>query len=95
MHIDENLTDLAILVFTGPQIDLMAADRGFLRVALAAIRQAGARRRPFDHPFDDAFGQDRRLHRGRGIGDFLQAFQIVVIDQRRRQRLRQFRAITV
>ena len=42
VHVDEDLAEFAIVELAGVQIDLVAADRGFLDVALAAIRQAAA-----------------------------------------------------
>ena len=39
MHVDEDLAELAVVVFAGAQIDLVAADDGLLGVALAAVRQ--------------------------------------------------------
>ena len=62
MHVDEDLGELAVLVFAGAQIDLVAADHGLLRVALAALRQAaalGARDDALDDPLDDALGDQR------------------------------------
>jgi hypothetical protein len=39
VHVDEDLAQLAILELAGVQIDLVAADRGFLDIALAAVGQ--------------------------------------------------------
>ena len=40
VHVDEDLAELAVDVLAGPEIDLVAADRGLLGVALASVRQA-------------------------------------------------------
>ena len=39
MHVDEDLANTAILIFTGPQINLVATNRCLLRVAFAAVWQ--------------------------------------------------------
>ena len=39
VHVDEDLAEPAVVVFAGAQIDLVAADDGLLRVALAAVGQ--------------------------------------------------------
>jgi hypothetical protein len=45
VHVDEDLAQLAVLVFAGAQIDLVAADDGLLGVALAPLGQLFAVRR--------------------------------------------------
>lgn len=65
MHVDEDLAECAIFVLAGAQEQFVAADDGFLRVALAAIRQTTALR---EVAHDDAFGD---LHRHRGGSDRL------------------------
>ena len=42
VHVDEDLAELAVVVFAGVQIDLVAADGGLLDVALAAVGQLAA-----------------------------------------------------
>ena len=63
MHVDKDLGEPAVLVFAGAQIDLVAADRGLLRVALAPVRQTlalGPRTiDALDDPFDDPLGDER------------------------------------
>ena len=79
MHVDKHLAKAAILIFACPQIDLVAADRGFLGIALAAMRQLftlGIADNPLNHTFDHLRGRcrHRRIKRGRSI---LILFQIV------------------
>ncbi len=56
MHVDENFPELAVVVFAGADIDLMAADDGFLGVALTAVGQALTF--ALHDAFDDALGHD-------------------------------------
>ena len=97
MHVDEDFAQAAVLIFAGAQIHLMAANNGFLGIALAPLGQlfaVGADDFLDDHLFDDLFGQHLRLG-GRVAGgqDFFRLF--VILDQGRGQRLRQFRAVAV
>ena len=69
MHVDEDFAQLPVLEFSGVKVDLVAADRCFLDVALATVRQFLALGSALDNPFDDFlddFG-GRRLRRG-GFG---------------------------
>ena len=94
MKISPNLT---VFELTGAQVHLVATDDCLLGIALAAMRQflAMAADDLFDHNLlDHLFGQNDGffLHRT--------AFQhfcrlVVILDQRSRQRLRQFRAVTI
>jgi hypothetical protein len=84
---------------SGAQIDLVAADRGLLRVALAPVGQSpslAALHHLFDDPLDDAFddplGNERdtlrrrlRVELGRPLLGLL-----VVAEEARRQGLREF-----
>ena len=63
MHVDEDLAETAILIFAGPQIDLVPADGRLLGVTLAALRQLLALGR-----MDDAL-DDLLDHLWRGCGD--------------------------
>ena len=42
VHVEEDLAELAVVEFACVQVDLVAADSGFLDIALAAVRQARA-----------------------------------------------------
>ena len=48
MHVDEDLAEFAVVVFAGVQVDLVAADRGFLDIALATVGQLAPRVRSLD-----------------------------------------------
>ena len=52
VHVDEDLAKRAVLEFTGPEVDLVAAHDGLLRVALAPMRQL------FAMGADDLFDHD-------------------------------------
>ena len=92
VHVDKDLAQGAVFVFTGAQIDFVPAHIGLLGIALAPLRHLFAVR--FDDLFDDdllddLFGQ----HGGFLVGGA--AFQrfgglVIILDQRRSQRLRQF-----
>jgi hypothetical protein len=58
VHVDEDLADPAVLVLAGAQVDLVAADDGFLGVALAALRQPVAFVRTLHDSLDDPLGDD-------------------------------------
>ena len=66
VHVDEDLPETAVAIFAGAEIDLAAADAGFLCVAFAPIRQAFASLRAFDEPFNDPLADD--CGAGRDIG---------------------------
>jgi hypothetical protein len=55
VHVDEDLTQLAVIVFAGVEVDLVAAHRGLLDVALPAIGQLAPGRRALglDAALDD------------------------------------------
>ncbi len=107
MHVDKELGEPAVLVLAGAQIDLVAADRGLLRVALAPVREPPALAAlhdplddPLDHPFDDALGDQRRALRRRLRVELarrrLEVLGLLVVaEQARGQRLRQLRAVAV
>ena len=68
VHVDEDLAEVAVLVFAGPEVDLVAADDGLLGVALAPLRQAFAQGPLAGHLLDDdllhdLLGDDRRVLR--------------------------------
>src|SRR6056297_81699 len=97
VHVDEDLAQLAVAVFAGAQIDLVAADDGLLRVALAALGQlvAGGADHLLDHHLlDDLLGQHRGLFlRAAGFQNL--GSLVIVLDQRRGQRLRHLGAVAV
>ena len=104
VHVDKDLGEPAVLVFAGAQIDLVAADRGLLRVALAPVGQPAALAAlhdafddPLDDPFDDALGDQRRALRRRLREQLGRAVLglLVVAEQARGQGLRQFRAVAI
>jgi hypothetical protein len=67
VHVDEHLGEPTVLVLACSEIDLVAADDGLLRVALAAVRQPAALTALpdlFDHPLDDAFDDPLGDQRG-------------------------------
>ena len=83
MHVDEDFADVAVFIFTGAQIHLVAANDGFLGIALAPRRQGGALR---DHAFNDPLSDDLCLL-GLGclnnFGDgFFGVFNIIVKNLR-------------
>ena len=60
MHVDEDLAEIAVFVLAGPQIDLVAADHGLLRVSATAERQF----RPplaFEHFLRKLLGEQHHL----------------------------------
>ncbi len=71
VHVDEDLTEAAVAIFSGAEIDLVAADAGFLGVAFAPVRQALASLGAFDEPFDDLLTDDcgavRDIGSNRGV----------------------------
>ena len=104
MHVDKELGEPAVLVLAGAQIDLVPADDGLLRVALAPVGQPSALAAlhdAFDHPLDDAFddplGDQRGALRRRLREQFGRAVLglLVVAKQARGQGLRQFRAVAI
>ena len=66
VHVDEDLADTAVVEFAGAQVNLVAADDGFLGVALcggpAAFRGRGRRPRSM-MPLDDLLGDRDSLAR--------------------------------
>ena len=92
VHVDEDLGEAAVLVFAGAQIDLVAADRRLLRIALAAIRQAAALG-ALDHALDDPLGHGNRLH-GRGLGHDLLGL-LLILDELRGERLDELGAVAI
>jgi hypothetical protein len=104
VHVDKELGEPAVLVLAGAQIDLVAADRGLLRVALAPVGQPpplAALDDLFDHPIDNAFNESLGDQRGaprrrlrEQLGRPLLGF-LVVAKQARGQRLRQVAIGTV
>ena len=96
MHVDENLAQLAVTIFAGPQIDLVTADDGLLRVALAPLGQLFAATGDFldDDFLDDLLGDHGGfLLRRSGLEDVHRL--VIILDQRRCQRLAEFGAVTV
>ena len=97
VHINEDFAQLAILIFTSAQIDLMPANNRLLRIAPAPLRHflAVGADHLFDHHFlHNFFGQNRCFFlRGTG-GEHLFGF-LIIFDKRSGQRLRQFGAIAI
>ncbi len=97
----KDLADAAVDIFAGAQIDLVAADHGFLGIAFAAVGQFFALAHaldPLHHPFDDAFGDLRRAGRmalGQKGFERVLVLLLVIGDELRIERLRQFRAVAV
>ena len=96
MHIDKYFTQTTVLVFAGPQINLVASDHCLLGITLAPLRQFA----PLgDNPLHHPFGHHPRLNplrvqcRGQAIFGFLIGAHFVV--QGGRQWLRQFRAVAI
>ena len=89
------------LIFAGAQIDLVAADHGFLGVAFAAIRQLfalAAALDPLHDPLDDALGdlgRARRLVLRDESLDRVVLVLVVIGDELRVERLRQFGAVAI
>ena len=77
MHIDEDFAQLAVFIFAGAQIHLMAADGSLLGISLAPVGQASA---PGHEPFDDPFGDDFRLGGGGLFGDLVSHLQVLVVE---------------
>ena len=104
VHVDKELGEPAVLVLAGAQIDLVAADRGLLRVAFAPVGQPSALAalhhaldHPLDEPFDDPLGDQRRAL-GRRLREQLGCAVLgllVVAEQARGQGLREFRAVAI
>ena len=97
MHIDEDFAQLAVLILTGAQIDLMSAHNCLLRIAPTPLRHFLTVRADhlFDHHFfDDFLCQNRGFLLGRAGGQNLFGF-LIIFDKRSGQRLRKFRAIAI
>ena len=101
VHVDEDLADAAVLIFAGAQIDLVAADHGFLGIALAAVGQLfalAAALDALDDPLDDALGDLRRARRLVLRDESLDRVVLVLVvigDELRVERLRQFGAVAI
>ena len=89
VHVDEDLTERAVLVLAGAQVDLVPSQRGLLRVAGTTMRQTTT----LAHDLDDAlcallrvwqFGCDLKL-----------VTDIECVGGSTREWLREFRAVTV
>ena len=92
MHINEQLTDFAIFIFTGTEIDFMAADNGFLGVAFATIWQTVTRG---NKTFDDFFNDTCCLRCGWCLHDLFDLFQILIINKGSGKRLAELGAVTI
>ena len=100
MHVDEDLTETAVIVFAGANIDLVAADHRLLGVALATVRHflAGADHGDaFDDLLDDLFRDlsGARRHRLVVIGVQRVVLILVIGDELRVQRLRELGAVAI
>ena len=96
MHVDEDLAQLTIGIFTGAQIDLVTANDGLLGVPLAPLGQLFTATGDFldDDLLDDLLGDDSGLFlRRTGFEDFQRL--VIILDQRRCQRLAELRAVTI
>ena len=99
MHVDEDLAERAVLELAGPEIDLVAADDGLLRVAAPPMRQAPALALANDL-LDDALGDGERIglaHRGeRHVGPLVLRLLLEPVAKRERgERLGELGAIAV
>ncbi|OIQ66908.1 hypothetical protein GALL_515200 [mine drainage metagenome] len=100
VHVDEDLADPAVVIFAGAQVNLVPADHGLLRVALAAIRHPLALAHhddALDQPLHHLLGQLRGARGHRLLHEALDRIVLLVLvaDELRVQRLRQFRAVAV
>ena len=80
VHIDEDFAQLAVLILTGAQIDLMSANNCLLRIAPTTLRHFLTVRADhlFDHHFfDDFLCQNRGFFLGRAGGKYLFGFLII------------------
>ena len=88
-----------VVVLAGAQVDLVAADRRLLGVALAAAGQLLALARALDDALDDALGGHRRARRHRLVGGELLGHLLglvgVVGQQLRVERLAELGAVAV
>ncbi len=99
MHVDEDLAHAPVFVFAGAEIDLVAADDGLLRIALAAVGQAlafVAGADALDDLLHDPLGDDRRA-RGLRLRHQIVELVVVIADLQhlRGERLRQLRAVAI
>ena len=97
VHVDKDFAKRTISILAGPQVNLMAPDDGLLGIPLAALRHLFA----FavadfadDDLLDNLLGQNLGLFLLRARGEHLRRL-LIIIDQRRGQRLRQFRSVPV
>ncbi len=91
VHVDEDLAEIAVFIFTGAQVNFVPANDRFLGVSLTATGQFFTpTRNLFDHHFlDDLFGQSDCFVMWRARGeDFFRLF--IIFHKGRSQRLRQF-----
>ncbi|MPL92618.1 hypothetical protein SDC9_38730 [bioreactor metagenome] len=97
VHVDEDLAERAVIVFASAQIDLVTADDRLLGIALAARRQLLAVRADdllHHHLLDDLLGKGDGLFLLAAGGEDLLGL-LVILDQRRGERLAQLRAVAV
>ena len=95
VHVDEDLAETAILIFAGPQIDLVPADGRLLGVTLAALRQLLALGR-MDDALDDLLDHLRRGCGDRGVECLCGLLVILdVVDQAGGERLAELRAVAI
>ena len=83
MHIDEDFTGSAVLIFAGTQIDLVPADNRLLRIALAPVWQPLALAHALNGFLDDAFGDHRGTHSLRLRQELVHGFIFVIELQHR------------
>ena len=99
MHVDEDFAEAPVGIFARVQIDLMAADRRLLNIALAPVGQLLAlAHHLMHHALDDALGDGRRARRRIGGDDLLGDFLRLVVgvgDELRGERLRQLGAVAI
>ena len=97
VHVEENLTEATVSIFARPEINLVSAHDRLLGIPLTALWHlfAVAAHDLFDDDlFDHLLGQHRSFfHWVAGFEDLCRLF--VILNQRRSERLGQFRPITV
>ena len=96
VHVDEDLTELAVLIFPGAEVHFVTTDDGFLRVASAALwHPLAAFGDLFDDDlFDHLLGEDGCFFLRRSAFEDFGGF-VVVFDQCGSERLRQLGAVAV
>ncbi len=94
VHVDEDFAELAVIIFAGAEINLVAPHNRLLRIALAAARQLVAAAGDLDDLLDDGFDA---LNHGLGHQAFDHVLGLIRLigDELGGQRLRQLGAVAV